>query len=86
MSAVKGGAQRGARVVQSETSGCDTCVHRIETSLFTLCQHEQSGYIHDHKLEFHTVQHMRDSFVGLCGDEMRLRKLADQPKGLKWER
>lgn len=85
MSAVKGGAQRGARVVQSDIAGCETCKFFTPGVLFTLCSAQDAEYRIDNKVELHTVQHMRDSFVGACGDEMRLRKI-DQPKGLKWER
>jgi len=49
----------------------------MPTMLFTLCNAKPSEYIIDGKIQFHTIQHMRDMFVGECGDEMRLRKVSE---------
>lgn len=77
MSAVKSGAQRGARMVSSDVSGCTDCKYRQETTLFTLCMHKDSHYKVGEIEDFHTVQHMRDSFVGVCGDDMRLKAVQE---------
>ncbi len=77
MSAAKGAAPRGARAVYANTAGCETCQHCMPTMLFTLCNAKPSEYIIDGKIQFHTIQHMRDMFVGECGDEMRLRKVSE---------
>ena len=59
--------------------------------LFTLCTHPNASYVMDGNTEFHTIQHMRDQFVGECGSEMRLRKVeTPQPAAKsdkrKWNR
>lgn len=73
MSAVKSGAQRGARTVSSDVTGCADCPHVHKTTLFTLCGHADSLYKVGSVEDYHMIQHMRDSFVGPCGDEMRLK-------------
>lgn len=75
MSATKSGAQRGARVVSSNTIGCMACKYYQPTVLFTLCTHRDSMYKIGEVEDFHTIQHMRDDFVGLCGDDMKLQEV-----------
>ena len=83
------GVKRGSREVKADIAGCETCQHRLQTALFTLCQHPTSKYNIGGKEDFHTVQHMRDEFVGECGAAMALKK-AEAPRkpgdGRKWDR
>jgi hypothetical protein len=40
--------------------------------LFTLCTRPESKYTYDGRDDFHTIQHMRDTYVGLCGEDRKL--------------
>jgi hypothetical protein len=81
---------RAPRAAVSDTKGCEDCEHCRPSMLFTLCQHDQAKYTYDGREEFHTIQHMRDTFVGLCGSAMKLRKMSAATKpsgdGRKWDR
>ena len=70
MSALRGvKAKQGPRVAYGDTAGCEQCVNCRPSMLFTLCQARQSEYRVDGVVQFHTIQHMRDENVGLCGPE-----------------
>lgn len=75
MSAVQGSGKRGLRDAVSDISGCEDCRHRVVDALFTLCGHAKAEYKVDGKIELHTIQHMRDIYVGACS-EMQLREVA----------
>lgn len=62
------------RVAESDTKDCEDCVHCRPSMLFTLCMHSASRYSVAGNEDFHTIQHMRDLHVGLCGSDMKLRK------------
>lgn len=77
MSALRGSAPRGARSAWADTTGCEACRYCKPGMLFTLCRHPDSEYIREGKTELHTIQHMRDVYVGECGQEMRLREIKE---------
>lgn len=60
------------RQAQADTTGCAGCKHCRETALFKLCTAPMSRYTYDGKDDFHTIQHMRDIFVGPCGEDKKL--------------
>jgi hypothetical protein len=75
MTATAGGStKRALRDVWADISGCESCIHYTETALFKLCDHDQAGYKSGYFMDQHTVQHMRDEYIGLCGPEMKLRE------------
>ena len=63
------------RVAQADTRGCEACQSCRPSMLFTICTHPKAQYVYDGKPAFHTIQHMRDVHIGLCGSDMKLRKL-----------
>jgi hypothetical protein len=60
------------RVAQADTTGCEACRHCRPSMLFTLCTHPKAGYVYDGKADQHTIQHMRDIHIGLCGADKQL--------------
>lgn len=77
MSAVTGsGNRRGAREAYANVASCETCIHRVTESLFTLCGHPESEYSVSGIVQLHTIQHMRDIYVGLCGADAKLREVS----------
>ena len=60
------------RQAQADTTGCEACKHCRPSMLFTLCTRPESKYTYDGRDDFHTIQHMRDALVGLCGEDRKL--------------
>lgn len=79
-------AAKAPRVAHADVLGCEACKFYQPSMLFTLCTAKDAEYRVDGDVQHHTIQHMRDEFVGLCGLEMKLRKIEKPKSGRKWDR